>query len=134
MRLRLSGLDSTIASEALTGDYHLRDVTLYIGFLDASNALIDDPDLIWGGQIDTMDIVAGAENQVLVTCESYLAKLDRKNGSLYTDADQRRRYSADDFFEYLPKMRDLRLIWAESRASTPGRAIRGPALPTRRGG
>lgn len=133
VRLRLSGLDSTIAAEALTGDYHLRDVTLYIGFLGADNALIDDPDLIWSGQIDTMDIVAGAENQVLVTCESYLAKLDRKNGSLYTDADQRRRYSADDFFEYLPEMRDLRLIWAESRASTPGRAIRGPALPTRRG-
>ena len=98
VRLRLSGLDSTMATEALTGDYHLRDVILYVGFLSSSNALVDTPDLIWSGQMDTIDVVAGAENQILVTCESHLARLDRSNGKLYTDAEQRKAYSADTFF------------------------------------
>ena len=132
VRLRLSGLDTTLAAEALTGDYHLRDVTLYVGFLDASNVLVDDPDLIWAGQIDTMDVVAGVENMVMVTCESALAKLDRKNGKLYSDAEQRRGYSGDEFFKYLPEMRDLRLVWSETRASTLGRSVRRAPLPPRR--
>lgn len=120
VRLRLSGLDSTMATEALTGDYHLREVVLYVGFLSDANALVDDPDLIWSGQMDTIEVVAGAENMILVTCESYLAKLERSNGKLFTDAEQRKAYSADTFFKYLPQMQDLRLVWAESRAGQTG--------------
>ena len=120
VRLRLSGLDATTATEALTGDYHLRAVELYVGFLDAANALVDDPDLVWSGQMDTIDVVTGTENMILVTCESYLAKLERSCGKLFTDAEQRKAYSADTFFKYLPQMQDLRLIWGETRAGQVG--------------
>lgn len=127
VRLRLSGLDSTMASEALTGDYHLREVVLYVGFLDSANVLVDTPDLIWSGQMDTIEVVAGTENVILVTCESYLAKLDRSNGKLFTDAEQRKAYSADTFFKYLPQMQDLRLVWAESRAGQVGKPLSAAA-------
>ncbi len=120
VRLRLSGLDTTIAASALTENYHLRPVDLYIGFMSASNALVATPDLIWSGQMDVMDVQAGAENAVIMTCESYLAKLDRINGKLFTDAEQKNLYATDTFFTYLPRMQDLKLIWAESRAGSMG--------------
>lgn len=120
IRLRLSLLDATMAAEALTGDYHLRAVTLYIGFLDASNVLVADPDLIWKGTLDVVDVQAGGTNAMYATCESYLARLDRTNGKLFTEAEQKRSYSTDTFFAYVPQMQDLRLIWAESRAGYIG--------------
>lgn len=136
VRLRLSGLDTTMATEALTGDYHLRAVVLYIGFLDENNELVDDPDLIWSGTADVMDVVAGAQSVISVTCESYLAKLDRTNGKLFTDAEQRKAYSADTFFKYLPQMQELRLVWAESRAGQTGVTLSGNirAFTPQRGG
>lgn len=119
VRLRLSGLDATIVNEALGEDYFLRSVLIYIGFFNSANALIETPSTIWSGQMDTMDVQVGAENVVLLTCESYLARLDRINGKLFTDAEQRIAYSADTFFSYLPKMQEVTFIWGETRE--PGR-------------
>lgn len=120
VRLRLSGIDTAIAAEALGESYYLRDVVLYVGFLDASNVLVDTPDTIWTGQMDVMDIQAGAESVIMLTCESYLAKLDRINGKLFSDAELKSNHASDTFFEYLPRMQELKLIWAETRAGSMG--------------
>lgn len=129
IRLRLSLLDATMSAEALTGDYHLRAVVLYIGFLDSSNALVADPDVIWKGTLDVVDVQAGETNAMYATCESYLARLDRTNGKLFTDAEIRRTYSTDTFFKYVPQMIDLRLIWAESRAGFIGTFFNNGGAP-----
>ena len=127
VRLKLSGLDTTIATSALTENYFLRDANLYIGFLDTANVLVDTPDLIWAGQMDVMDVQAGTESAVMLTCESYLAKLDRINGKLFSDAEQKNLYATDSFFTFLPRMQELKLIWAETRAGSMGndRSIAG---------
>lgn len=136
VRLRLSGIDTAIAAEALGESYYLRDVALYVGFLNASNVLVDTPDTIWTGQMDVMDVQAGAESAILLTCESYLAKLDRIGGRLFSDAELRGTYSTDTFFKYLPRMQELKLIWAETRAGSMGndRSIWGRFGPGPGGG
>ena len=60
--LRLSGIDASLATEALTGDYVLSAVALYAGFVDSGNVLVADPDLIWSGTMDTIDVNAGDES------------------------------------------------------------------------
>ena len=47
--LTLSGLDATISGAALTEDYYLHGVTVYLGVLDTDDVLIDTPTQIWGG-------------------------------------------------------------------------------------
>ena len=50
--LTLSGLDATISGAALTEDYYLHPVTVYLGVLDADDTLIADPTQIWAGAMD----------------------------------------------------------------------------------
>ena len=52
--LTLSGLDATISGAALTEDDFMRPVTVYMGVLDADDALIADPTQIWAGFMDQM--------------------------------------------------------------------------------
>lgn len=127
VQLRLSGIDSSIATEALGESYYLREVQLYIGFLDAGNVLVDDPDVIWSGRMDVMDIQAGTQSAIILTCESYLARMDRINGNLFSDSELQSNYSGDTFLTYLPRMQELKLIWAETRAGSMGndRSISG---------
>ena len=44
--LSLSGLDPDISGAALTEDYYLQPVTVYLGVLDADDALLADPTLV----------------------------------------------------------------------------------------
>ena len=72
----------------------------------------------------------------MLTCESYLAKLDRINGKLFSDAELKSNYATDTFFEFLPRMQELKLIWAETRAGSMGndRSIWGRFGPGPGGG
>ena len=59
--LTLSGLDATISGAALTEDYYLHPVTVYLGVLDADDVLIADPTQIWAGFMDQMNMSVGAD-------------------------------------------------------------------------
>ena len=58
--LTLSGLDATISGAALTEDYYMHPATIYLGALDADDALIADPTVVWEGVMDQMDLTIGA--------------------------------------------------------------------------
>lgn len=125
IRLRLSSLGTTLAAETLSGNFALRPVKLYLGFLNDHGALVDTPELIWSGRTDVADVVAGADGGIVMTCESDLAKFDRASGKFFASSELQATYPDDTFFDYMPKMQDLVLVWTETRGSTVGNNFSG---------
>jgi hypothetical protein len=116
--LTLSGLDATMSGAALTEDYFMRDVTLYMGLLDDDDDLISTPTQIWSGFMDVMTITAGASggDSITLTCESELAKFDRSSNLRYTHANQQKKDSTDKFFEFLKDIEGVKIKWKSMKS------------------
>lgn len=117
IRLTLSGLDASLAAEAVKQDYYQRPVTLYLGALNASDALVADPDAIWTGFMDQMNVVVGGDNgdTIELLAESELAMFSRSRNILYTNAKQQSDSSGDTFFTHLQEMEDITLDWGKRK-------------------
>ena len=118
--LTLSGLDTTISGAALTEDYFMRPVTVYMGVLDADDALIADPTQIWAGFMDQMNVSLGADggDAIQLIAESELSRFDMSRNLMYTNAAQQERYSGDLFFSHIHKVQGAKFEWGKK---TPGR-------------
>ena len=115
LTLTLSGLDSTLSTTALTLDYYMRPVTLYLGCLDASDDLIDDPTQVWAGHVSNMSITVGETSEqgdiIALTAESELAQFDRSSNLKFTNQALQAAYSGDLGLEFLPEIEGKRIRW-----------------------
>jgi len=109
--LVLSGIDTTIANQALNDDSVLRDVYILIGFIDLDRVMVSDPHPMWGGKVDDIQLAVGSESVIKVTCESHLAAFEKANGRLQNDSDQQAEHSGDLFYKYLPQMVEAKFRW-----------------------
>lgn len=111
--MALSGLDveGDVLDEALNQNYMDDPVSVYIGFMDSDHVLVADPDLFWSGRIDQLSVVNGEANVIQLTAESDLAIVNKSNDALYSDANLQAEFSGDDFFKYIPQMKNLELVW-----------------------
>jgi len=118
--LTLSALDATLANIALTEDYFMRPVTIYIGALSAADVLHDDPIQIWAGAMDVMTVSVGNDggDSITLVCESELAAFDRSSGLRYTTQAQQRFYSGDLFFEFLPMIEGAKIKWRDNKSDS----------------
>jgi len=122
--LTLSGLDATISGAALTEDYFMHPVTVYLGVLDADDALIANPTEIWAGFMDQMNLTVGADggDAIQLIAESELSRFDKSANLMYTNAAQQERYSGDLFFSHIHKVQGAKFDWGARTAgsnSTP---------------
>ena len=126
--LSLSGIDSTISNAALTEDYYMRGVTLYLGALDANDDLLATPTEVWAGFMDQMNVTLGADggDAIELIAESELAKFDRASNQRYTDNNQQATHSADLIFEFLQDIEGIKVLWGD-RTSDSGA---GKSIPT----
>ena len=111
LELTLSGLDPTLANEALNNQPYNRAISLFIGFLDASEQLVADPDEMWSGTIQQMNLTAGENNTCTIIAESDLIKLEKTNGYLFNDRSQQDRFTDDVLFEYQSQIIDAKPVW-----------------------
>lgn len=114
MDLTLSGVDSTLISEALSTGYKNRDATIYLGYLDSNYAFVADPFVLFKGRMDTMPIEIAEESTITLTVEGRLADWERSRISRYTDADQKQQFSTDKGLEFVDQMVEKTLIWGRS--------------------
>ena len=114
--LTLSGLDSTISGAALTEDYFMRPVTVYLGVLDSDDVLIDTPAQIWEGLMDQMNLTVGADggDAIQLIAESELSRFDKSKNLMYTNANQQQRYAGDLFFSHIHKVEGAKIKWGQS--------------------
>lgn len=107
----LNGVDSANLAIALAEPIQGRRVRLYLGYPDGDHQLNTDPEEIWAGRLDTMDIELGREGIIQVTAVNKLADWERPRVRRYTDADQKLDFPADRGFEFVSTTAEKELIW-----------------------
>ncbi len=120
--LTLSGLDATISGAALTEDYFMHPVTVYMGVLNADDSLIADPTQIWAGFMDQMNVSLGADggDAIQLIAESELSRFDSSANLMYTNAAQQEKSSGDLFFSHMHKIEGVKINWGARVAGTDG--------------
>jgi len=134
--LTLSGLDSTMSGAALTEDYFMHPVTVYLGILDADDVLLEDPTQIWAGFMDQMNLTVGANggDAIQLIAESELSRFDEAKNLMYTNANQQKRYSGDLFFSHIHKIAGAKVNWAgQGSAGNVGSVVKQRTGPKRQG-
>ena len=93
LQLTLSGVDQTYISIALSENIINKEVYIYRGFLDANNALISDPFLLFFGTIDEYRISDNTDRANLVlNLTSHWGNFEKTSGRVTTDNSQQRFY------------------------------------------
>ena len=120
--LTLSGFDATISGAALTEDYYLHGVTVYLGVLDADDVLIDTPTQIWAGFMDQMNMTVGADggDAIQLVAESELSRFNKSLNLMYTNTAQQERSTGDLFFNFLHRIEGAKINWGSRKPGSAG--------------
>ena len=101
LQITLSGVDQTYISIALSENIINKEVYIYRGFLDSSNALISDPFLLFFGTIDEYRIADTTSTANLVlNLTSHWGNFQKTSGRVTTDNSQQRFFSGDKGMEF----------------------------------
>ena len=102
-------IDDGIVASAMSDRFQGRAATFYIGWFADNGQLVDTPETLWAGRLDTMsyDIARGV---LTVTCEYRLRK--EPPSARMTDEDQRARFTGDKFFELQPRIPGYIVKWS----------------------
>ena len=96
----LNGVGSSGLIKALEAGYRRRECILYIGFLDANDALVADP-VAFPYRMNRMPVHRdGAEGKITVQADSQLVDMQRSSELRLSDQQQQYRYAGDRFFQY----------------------------------
>lgn len=101
-------------------DQAVRGVTfeLYAGALNETYQLVEASALIWKGRLDKYVISdAGETLSVEVTGESRAIDQRRPAIKRFTDEYQQRKHPGDKFFEYVPRMTEVAILWGKAEQS-----------------
>lgn len=91
---------------------------MYAGALDETHQVVTATALIWKGKLDNYKITdAGDSLSVEVTGESRAIDQRRPTIKRFTDEWQQRKYSGDKFFEYVPRMVEVSILWGKAEQS-----------------
>jgi hypothetical protein len=108
----LSGISADNLNLALSEDYQNRTLTVYMGFIDESNALVDDPFILTRGRMDVMSISQSGEDTIIqITCETRMIDFERPRRRTYSDQDQRQKYPNDRGFEFVNLIQEIEIEW-----------------------
>ncbi len=112
LSISLTGVKSAFINDALVDDYFRRDADVLIGLVDDAGDLLDDPEYLFSGFMDKVDIVLSQGlAQMTLICESRGTNLLRAPDNRYTDEDKQAEVNGDLAGEYIFRMQDLELSW-----------------------
>lgn len=119
--LALTGVKASLINTAMTDDYFRREAELMIGLEDEAGDLIDDPEILFSGYMDKVDIVfVKNSGQMTMALESRGTNLLTSSDLRFTDEDKQREVSGDLFGEYIFRMADLILRWGSNTVGGSG--------------
>ncbi len=104
IQFTLRGIPRDLISISLNQHYQGRSARYWVGMLDDQHALIDPPQLLFGGLMDTMDTEMGADSQVVVTALDRFSRWDTAPEIRYTDEQQRARFPGDKGLEFISQV------------------------------
>jgi hypothetical protein len=104
-------------------DQAVRDVLyeVYVGALNETFLTIEGTHLIWKGRLSEYKIVDSGETlNVEVTGDSRALDQRRPAIKRFTDEYQQRKFPGDKFFEYVPRLTEVSVLWAKASQSALG--------------
>lgn len=108
----LSGIPSELVSAALDEVEQGRVGSLYLGLLDDTGQLVDDPVLLFQGRVDVPEIADDIDTcTITISYESRLIDLTRAQEWRYTDESQKALFAGDRGFEYVTTIQDKEVVW-----------------------
>lgn len=108
----LSGISSSIMSLALQEPYQGRAANILMGEASVASAITT-----FGGIIDEMPINDDATSVTInLTIESKMISLQRNNVRRYTSANHNLRHPGDTFFDWVPQLADMEIVWGRKIA------------------
>lgn len=114
----LSGIPSSIISLALSEEYQSQPITVWYATLNTSNAIIDEPFIIFKGKMDVLQIDEGGESATLsMQCENRLIDLNRAKVRRYTPEDQSVLYPNDLGLEFVATIQEKEINWGRPDAA-----------------
>ena len=120
IKLTLTGVKSSLINMSLVDDYYRRDAEIMLGLEDEAGALIADPEIVFSGFMDKIDIsLTQAVGQMTLTCESRGTNLQRASDWRFTDEDKQIEVNGDLLGEYIYRMADLQLFWGDREFRSP---------------
>jgi len=121
LSISLTGVKSAFITDALTDDYFRRDADVLIGLDDVSGTLLADPEYLFSGYMDKVDIVLSEGlAQMTLVCESRGTNLLSAPDNRFTDEDKQAEVSGDLSGEYIYRMEDLNLSWGKFGVTLTG--------------
>ena len=105
---------------------------VYLGTLNETFQQVDAVALIWKGRLDDYKITDGGDTlSVEVSGESRSIDQRRPAIKRFTDEYQQRKHPGDTFFEYVPRMTEVAILWAqgEQNATASGSGGSGARWP-----
>jgi len=125
LTIGLSGLDSALINTAFTDDYFRREAEVMIGLEDANGDLIDDPEILFSGFMDKIDIaMQKGSASMSLQLESRGTNLLSSSDLRVTDEDLQAESTADLLFEYVYSVMDMVLKWGGKVTSYGGGGTR----------
>ena len=115
--LELSGIPPADLADAMNEDVQGRSCIIWEAWLDAAEAVIANPIVVFQGRLDTMDVKLGATGTIQVRAVSLLEDWERRSIGRYTDKDQKEEYPGDRGLEFLAERFDREITWGATPPS-----------------
>lgn len=89
---------------------------MFVGAFDLDFQTVVGHQRIWKGTLQGYDILDEGVS-ITVTAIGESRQIDQRRPSVkrYTDEYQQRKYEGDRFFEYLPRLTEVPILWAKGR-------------------
>jgi len=99
-----------LADQAVRGSLY----RLHVGALSEDYSAVIGVRKIWKGTLQSYEITDGGE-ELTVRAGGESRAIDQRRPSIkrFSDEGQKRRFEGDRFFEYLPRLVELPVIWAK---------------------
>jgi hypothetical protein len=112
--ISLSGIPSDLLGAALTECKQGYPVTLWLGFMTDTGAVVADPAVAHSGRMDTVEVNEGGDTSTItITVENRLIDLQRARSSNYTDEEQQRLYPGDKGFQFVAGVQSWNGAWGK---------------------
>lgn len=112
--LALSGIPTQLVTDALSHVQQPSQVTIWFGFLDASNNVIADPSECFNGHLDVPTLTEGGSTCTLaISAENPLVDLARPPNQRYTDCSQQTDFAGDLGMSFVIPLENLLIVWPQ---------------------
>ncbi len=111
----LEGVDPALVSVAIGEARQNMPGRIWVGFMDATGAIVADPYLAFRGRLDVPSISDSADGVTIgITYENVLGDLLRRREIRFTDEAQKALHPDDRGFEFVTTIQDKELKWTRN--------------------